>query len=442
MEGSEQEMLSTPLIEEVTLGNGAIIARGRNNDDDSSSGFYEDAVWFGCGMGSSICYIATLSSLVYFMMTYGPDSFVYLNLAVYLPSVPISLAQAKYDHEFDREFGSYRTYFFRGVVGFIFSILGTCIILHSKSQALVILAAIMQGLGGSVLLGILNQMASFVSSSGRSKAAVSTGVQASALVVLAVSLITGFGSSDDDSMLGTFFSIIIYLECFFLGVFALLMMSTRSVYASMIRRDINSSSSRNSLLVDNDNDNENDDEDENDPTSRQLSDNEQYYEIFERTKYCCIILVITLVPSFLVGSWFTIIETDWMRLPQILFYTRIGADLCGRIATIARPPASVEALGMLAGLRLIPVAFFFHNSMHVNATLPIHDVLSIILVAIIAFLSGYLVTGCFQLAPALLGSDAQDDSKLSRQASLLNVAFSFAALGGLLSSFALVAAGF
>jgi hypothetical protein len=80
--------------------------------------------------------------------------------------------------------------------------------------------------------------------------------------------------------------------------------------------------------------------------------------------------------------------------------------------------------------------------MHVNATLPIHDVLSIILVAIIAFLSGYLVTGCFQLAPALLGSDAQDDSKLSRQASLLNVAFSFAALGGLLSSFALVAAGF
>jgi hypothetical protein len=34
---------------------------------------YDEILLFACGLGSSLCYIATLSSLVYFMMQYGPN---------------------------------------------------------------------------------------------------------------------------------------------------------------------------------------------------------------------------------------------------------------------------------------------------------------------------------------------------------------------------------
>jgi hypothetical protein len=68
------------------------------------------------------------------------------------------------------------------------------------------------------------------------------------------------------------------------------------------------------------------------------------------------------------------------------------------------------------------------------------DVLSIVLVAIISCLSGYLVTGAYQLAP--LGLDPETrEANAAKQASLLTVAFAVSAIGGLLSSFALMALG-
>jgi hypothetical protein len=137
-----------------------------------------------------------------------------------------------------------------------------------------------------------------------------------------------------------------------------------------------------------------------------------YGQLWKHSKNVCLVLLATLIPSFLVGSWFTRVETDWMELALILFYVRIAADFTGRLATLWLSPRSVLCLMWTATIRFTPVVTFFLNSKREGperifgnnnilgmGNSSLSDALSIILVAMIAFQSGYLVTGCFQLVP-------------------------------------------
>jgi hypothetical protein len=542
--------------------------------------YYESLLFFACGIGSSLCYIGTLSALVFFRMHYGPNLYVYLNLAVYVPLLPISLIQARYDQDYDQRYQSQKAFFCRGMVGFALSVIGTLLVAtmtidssSKKGRAVtqLLVAAVLQGTGGAILVGSLNQMVSFVTettlltpmsqraitaaashdaNSGggrRLKASLSAGVQASALLVLIVSITTGFvghgqdqgndGSDSDESSrhlvllgpFGRFFYTIVGLECAMWAVFVTLMYCHPPVAKSMRRRDQSmqlSSSSGDRYNLD-----ENDamlqalssrnattmamamtapEEESLSPydmvTGRDQGLGQQENvalldasapllgaglapplslsdrtldDLWDSTKSCCVTLVITLIPSFLVGTWFTHVETHWMALPQILFYVRIGSDLLGRISTLWIPPPSVQCLTYMALLRYIPVAVFFINASSPLVPLSRREVnggdddedtpdtseyISIGLVALIAFFSGYVVTGCFQLAPTLLGVSSSprreerteqevdpvspvaltgrhENANVAKQASLLNIAFSVAALCGLISSFILIGLG-
>jgi len=401
----------------------------------------EQVLLFGCGLGSSLCYIATLSSLVYFMLLYGPNSYVDLNLAVYLPLLPISFAQAKWDAYYDYVFRSRRAFLCRGLLAFVLSLWGTVGMISPTSLSLgvVIWNAVLQGTGGAILYGTLNQLASFLGVTDkerrRAKATVSAGVQASALVVLLVSILSGFGSNNSERYVA-FMWIIVAIEgvCFFM--FLWLIVKQPRVTASFFRRDFSLDISLTSSLAETREHDEGDGlamepllteaSDFDNGTSRQLT----YVDLWHLTKSCIYVMLATLIPSFLVGSWFTNVKTHWMRLPQILFYTRIAADFVGRLATIVFPPRGIRCLVYGAALRLIPVVFFFSLGEG-------NDILFIALVAVIAFLSGYLVTGCFQLAPQCLPEELKSYN-LAKQASLLTVAFSIAAVGGICASFALM----
>lgn len=455
-DGDEESLPHSPLVPlDHDLAPTLLIPLPQTFDEEDGTNdslLVEQVLFFGCGLGSSLCYIATLSSLVYFKIVYGPDSYVDLNLAVYLPLLPISLAQAKWDQRLDQRFYSRLTFFFRLVIGFGLNLTGTVrMMLHSSrgngSLVMLILDATFQGIGGAILYGTFNQMASFVGvgDGRRLKAAVSAGVQASALVVLAASLSTGFGIDHNAEQFSSFLWIIMIIEiaCF---AMCLLLLIRPLVTASMIRRDNSIRTVLSTMMIEEDNHlSQNYHLSQNDTFEESFLDYRvqevSYTEIWEHSKRCCCILVVNLVPSFLVGSWFTQVETDWIALAQVLFYVRIGADLLGRLATIAIPHQSIQVLTWLAGLRLFPVVLFFVNSCGLIPFSPhISDIVSIALVAVIAFLSGYLVTGCYQLAPEGLPSNIRD-SNLAKQASLLTVAFSVAAVGGLLSSFILVFVG-
>lgn len=410
---------------------------------DDLTTLLEQILFFACGVGSSLCYIATLSSLVHFKLLYGADSFVFLNLAVYLPLLPISLTQVRWDQYFDIRYQSRRTFLWRGLVGFVLGLVGTLLMIRcytnsSGSLGALVFHAFLQGTGGAILYGTLNQLASFVGSGDgrKNKMAVSAGIQASALVVLIVSICTGFGVHEA-SRFGSFLLSIIFIELLCFLLFLWLLLGQQSVAAAMIRRD-------RSLRLDE----EIMDDDALMETpllditlQRQVSspvaEELPFVELFRRSSSCCLVLLGTLVPSFLVGSWFTRVQTDWMALASFLFYVRIASDFLGRLATIVVPPRTISCLTWTCFLRLLPVTLFFLNA-HQKA--PFADFLSIVLVAVIAFLSGYLATGCFQLAPLGLESQLRD-ANVAKQASILTVAFAVSAIGGLLSSFTLMALG-
>jgi len=164
-------------------------------------------------------------------------------------------------------------------------------------------------------------------------------------------------------------------------------------------------------------------------------------ELWNRTKDCCSILVVTLVPSFLVGSWFTQVKTNWAALASWLFYVRIGSDLLGRLVIIILPPRSVRCLQTLSSVRLLfVVAFFLNARQSLRLQGMVADLLSLFLVTIISSLSGYLVTGGYQLAPLNLDIEIRS-TNAPKQASLLTVAFAVSATIGVLSSFVLMGIG-
>lgn len=128
------------------------------------------------------------------------------------------------------------------------------------------------------------------------------------------------------------------------------------------------------------------------------------------------------------------IKTHNEMLPKILFYVRIGSDFISRFFAGCKPPSSTRELIFISVCRLFLVVAFFVNASSVASQYG--DMFSIALVANIAFGSGYLVTGCYQLAPLQLPEEAKE-TNAAKQAALLNLAFSFSALIGVLSSLVL-----
>ena len=439
-------------------------------------------LFFFSGLGSSLCYIATLSSLVYYKARYGPQSYIYINLAVYLPLLPVAVAQARYDQDVDRLVGSANAFLFRGVVGYVLSIAALASIPLGGDAAgggdggqggglvWVCVPALVIGTSGAILQGILFQMVSFVSancaaSTQSLKAAVAAGIQASALVSLVVSVGLGFGSSADDTVhdLRRFNYVICLLETFVMGLFVFLMGYSRRVHHAMARRDSSIAVNERGdagIRVDGSEPPDDtpllQDADDEDAEARFASGEEEqedssrpevpqtlelsYRELWKYSSRCCISLLLTLIPSFLVASWFTKVQTDLVMLPQIMFYVRILSDFASRLLTVYKAPASQNELLGLAGCRLVLVVIFF-----VNATCPTifphRDALSIALVCAIAFGSGYLVTGAYQLAPSALPGRYRERNA-TKQSAFLNVGFSLSALLGLIVSLSLDGLGF
>ena len=254
--------------------------QGENNDSTSTASFtsfplpvharhslvLDQLLFFMAGLGSSLGYIASLSSLVYFQQLLGDNFFVSLNLAVFVPLVPISIAQALWDQQYDQFYATQRTFVVRGVVAYFLIVLGTLgmILLfqnkndkHIRSIS-VIACAFLQGTGGAILYGQLNQLASFMTKNGfdnggrptdpedtdassstmpkKFKATVSAGVQASALVALLLSWTSQFGTMNASRFVPFLWSnTVVVVFCF--ACLLWLLLANRRVRASMVHRD-------------------------------------------------------------------------------------------------------------------------------------------------------------------------------------------------------------
>jgi len=396
--------------------------------------FFFSAV--GCTMG----WTAVLSNLVYYSAVLGMNSYLVLNVAVFTPLLPISMAQAKWDSYFDQRYQSLRSFSFRGVVGFSVTVATVALVpLASENIVTLSILVTLMGTASAVLHGMLKQMASFIyPNCARLPAAVTSGMQASAVFVLAVSLATGFGSSGESDSIVIFYLSIAVLTALCWICFHILMSRCQDVFVSLSRRDSSLYSALSEPILDGGDD----DGDSVSIAGPVVTVELDYTSLWRISWPCCVSIMVTVASSMTVASWFNRVESSdpsRQTLPQVLFYTRLLADLLGRPATLILKPSSRWCVLFLSLFRLLFVPFFFIYSSAGEQLIPRSDALIVSGVAIFAFSSGYLATASYQLAPALL--TRQQESSTSKQAGLMNVCFSASLLSGLLASFTLLGVG-
>lgn len=502
-----------------------------NNGRQSRQAKWEETILFflsaaGCTLG----WTAVLSNLVYYTNALGVESYVILNLCIYAPLFPITIAQSLFDADFDRKFSSITSFWVRGSVGFGVTLISTFILALGSPENdtlwSVSLLSLSLGTSSGILHGALKQMASFVyPGCGRLAASVTAGLQASAVLVLFVTIGTGGSTDPDNCRLHYFYGIISILVALCWLGFQRLMTHSRDVYRSMTRRDSfiqlsslggssialedeeagssyhdaddvltpTSSQSQNSddgdsqasaeplllsysnaageFLCSNSNPSSDDD--------NNINNQQAFWTLSPAMKQVilqswplCVAIFLTVASSMAVASWFNRVPSTSKHhpemLPQVLFYTRLFADLLARPSTLLLPtnnypesPPERHTLWYLLGLvfvRLFFVPYFFLYT--TSSWFPRSDCLMTLGVFAFAFSSGFITTWVYQLAPkyckAITATATEQESLLHQgppqqqqqstegdallllqQTNLLNVCFSASVLLGLIGSLSL-----
>ena len=406
--------------------------------------FKESALMFFAAAGCTICYISILSNLVYYTLTMGVDSYLFLNLTIYGPMLPITIAQTIWDGKFDREIGSLGAYSSRGSVGFSVSLICLLIMPFIGQLLPLLVVSLFLGLASAVLHGMLKQMASFIyPGCGRLAAAVAAGMQASALPVLLVSLATNFGRDSSSDGIGKFYFSIAGLLIFCWGCFRTLLTNSVGVSRGMQRQDsillvgseemieplvcISTSAADSHELA-------------SAPILEQAKQEELSTRVlWEKTRPACVVIMITVASSMSVASLLNRVKSqnaENVSFAQVLFYTRLFGDLLGRPATLYRTPTSISNLVVTACVRLSFVPVFFLYTSTTTEIIPKWDVAAIGGIFLFAFSSGYLATLAYQLAPLLL-TYQERELNLTKQTGLINVCFSASILLGFGLTFAI-----
>uniref|UniRef100_A0A7S3QJL0 Uncharacterized protein n=1 Tax=Chaetoceros debilis TaxID=122233 RepID=A0A7S3QJL0_9STRA len=563
--------------------------------------------------GCTLCITAILSNLVYYTAVMGMESYFLLNLVLYAPMLPITIFQTLYDGKFDQWIGdSHLTYTFRGIFGYIFLILGTGMVpsvSRNENQLFALsLVSLVIGLASAVLHGILKQMASFIyPQCGRLAAAAAAGMQASALAVLVMSYLSGFGDGSSTQGMRFFYYSIVAMVVVSGGCYWRLLYECAGVSQSMQRKDSyyqlsnigdgdgdrdsdeisgeeerklgngdgeerGASSGLESLLLDqnvnveilqerdgltltstsplrtgsfeSDHDDYREHEHEREGQESEQADYGHYdaiegtpqyqqqryqqqqqqqspqgmasyisrssparqqqqqqpvqsitspspnillstWELWEKTRPACLVLMITVASSMSVAAWFNRVQSQYYNpnsningadvgvstyshenFPQILFYTRLVGDLLGRPATlcVCLPQGNrkdkiklfMSTLITFTVMRLIFVPIFFLYAAE-NSIIPKNDMAAIGGVFAFAFTSGFFATLSYQMAPLLLSMDDNEEKEgvgsgpmylphddlearmsnpnLDRQTGLINVCFSMSILMGFALTF-------
>lgn len=442
-----------PLIPAASPTMPASAAAGENT---RNAPLKESVLMFFAAVGCTICYTSVLSNLVHYTLTMGAQSYLFLNLTIYAPMLPITISQTIWDVKFDREAGTSSAYSFRGSLGFLISFI--CLLLMGLPFAdqliPLLIISLFLGLASAILHGMLKQIASFIyPGCGRLAVAVAAGMQASALPVLCVSLATGFGSdtpSDGDGhkQIHFYFSIAgLLLFCW--GCFQVLITYSEGVRRSMQRQD-------SLLLVEEDEEIiepiiivsiRDDDhlEPDHPPIFQAMSENKELSTLilWKKSQWACFVIMITVASSMSVASWLNHVKSqkpENKSFAQVLFYTRLLGDLLGRPATLYQKsrstPISISKLLGIACVRLsfVPV-FFLYTATNI---IPKWDVAAVGGIFIFAFTSGYLTTLAYQTAPFLLTRNSEERQRnLTRQTGIMNVCFSTSILLGFCLTFAI-----
>lgn len=437
-------------------------------------------------MGVAVGFSAILASLVYFKALYGPTSFLYINLAVYGPSLPTAIIQSRFDSVNDRSFGSRKSFLVRAIFYFTGSAAAlTCIPLSSPDDfvLLMVLGLIVGTLSG-LAYGSFYQLVSTIKSDGKLQATFAMGYQGAGVIVFLIQLLFHFTSdvvSDPD--LWYFFtaaglvemvslSAYVYLHCKSEALANAFLLHDRSVaMRPVIHTQDTTIYSRmsfsigeegrqsilNSLVVDNDpivterdtigtvqsttdqlssvgavvHNKEEEQEEEEGENKKHTEAEEQlsFKEVAHRIWPCMLALFFTIFSNLFVMAFYTFVpSSNGAELGQILFFVKLFSDMLGRPSTVLCPFVKTTRLLLIGTfLRFAAVPVFFIYTF--TDIIPRNDWVFCICVGVFSYTAGYLNTVCYQLAPNMLQGNG------AKIANVINTVFHAAIFMSLVGSF-------
>lgn len=408
--------------------------------DQSQPPPFEITLLFLTGVGATIGYTAILSNLVFYTEHLGESSFIYLNLAVHIPFVTISIFQANWDEIFDKKYKKFTTCIFRGSFSYALAVIAL-ILTPRASNNLIFLSTLVFVLGttSAILVGSMRQLSHIVyPESDIPQVAISLGMQGSALLSLVVTLATGFGDDGTVDSLLIFTYSILGIKLFCWIMFYLLLFQSNDVRTSLKERDttvvlqprakINTEHLEEPLILD-------------ESFIHTSPDNElSFSSLWNKSWIYCMCLILTLTSSNLVTSTFNRIPSEDPKnegFPQVIFYTKMISDFVTRpSAYLIKPKSEVIAL-ILTALAFVTAPVFL---LYLTDVIPDSDFWLMTAIILFSCLSAYVITACFQLAPEVLSTDEKVNTL--KQSNLLSICFNLAALFGLLIGLVFYEIGF
>jgi len=213
------------------------------------TGLLEHTCIFFIAVGVSIGFTCVLAAVNYFSLTLFQDKreFLYLCMAVYLPSLPVVMLQLKYDKQVDTKLGSQNAFNFRAAVYFIImGLLMAYLPLGPASpdvrstptmdrQPPLLICVTILGFFSALSYGTFFQIVSFLPSRGGTCTAVfSMGYQGAGIIAMIMALVIGFRTHPTDAQVKGFFWCAAFFE-FFAGIAYMVMYNKSKVYRKALR---------------------------------------------------------------------------------------------------------------------------------------------------------------------------------------------------------------
>ena len=402
-------------------------------------------LFFILGVAVSAPFTAILSCLSYFSKTLyeSPKVFLYLNIAVYCPTIIVSTMQGLCDLHYNAKYGHLLAYNFRITVTFIVSaiVLIVAPTLHGisvdggKHIVPLILVTLSFGVLHQISYGSFYQIASFIPSNGKCLALFSMGYQGAGFVIFVAQLASHYTYDPSEYSLRMFFYFVAGIEI--VGLIAYVILNTRedTFLKSMKNQDsideiVEESKDNKQIDISNvinsnteNYDNSYDGNDKNNVSVNRsmdaplLSSNNNEIEVAQAPLSVIldiiwpevVALFCTIFGSIFLLTFYAYIESDGTcggALPTILFFTKVGFDTLSRPLTMYFHPFRNAPKNLMACsifiLLFLPLFFLY-----LNGDIPKNDLCLIGAIAIFSITSGFFNTNADQLASEAVEADEQ-----------------------------------
>ena len=403
-------------------------------------------LFFILGIAVAAPFTAILSCLSYFSKTLyeNPKVFLYLNIAVYCPTIFVSTMQGLCDLHYNAKYGHLLAYNFRIIAAFVTSAIVLIVaptlsgisVDGGKHLFPLILVTLSFGLLHQVSYGSFYQIASFIPSNGKCLALFSMGYQGAGFVIFIGQQISSYTYAPSEYSLRFFFYFVAGIEV--LGLIAYFMLNFReeTFLKSMRNQDQidkmvketeeEEDVSFNYQIVDNHNNTDGDSSDI-DSKKQKLSVNNSLEaplltsgndDVNIQAPLSVILNIIwpqivslfcTIFGSIFLLTFYAYIDSDGTcgnALPTILFFTKVGFDTLSRPLTMYFQPFNnkPKALMVSSVIRLLFLPLFF---LYLSGNIPKNDYYLIIGIAIFSMTSGFFNTNAYQLASKAVEPDEQ-----------------------------------